>query len=333
MRILIIENADSMRESTLTSRQALLALKDKHLGVIEDKTSRTPRFVHFYGSDTPTASASPNLFQLPLMDIDDVYGPITVLCSKLTSLPKSLAELLPFGNPEMDEAYQAGWWLDEESDDELPDADEDADADEESAGTIEEADDEEPEPEEAAPPPTPAVKKPRSRATVSKALTIVNDASTKLAPVQDKAIGVLRPAFPGQDAPALQRAILRKCIVLAERMGMAPSWEDPVFEDLFRRMVYHVVKNAAKIAPLLPCDLGALLPVDIDPARWTPLRDTRLAQERQQAEDKKAGMSSITCKKCRQTGCVTYTEAQTRGGDEGMTTFYSCHNCGTVWKK
>ena len=41
---------------------------------------------------------------------------------------------------------------------------------------------------------------------------------------------------------------------------------------------------------------------------------------------------AITCKRCGKNKCFYY-QIQTRSADEGMTTFYTCTECGNRWKK
>jgi len=58
----------------------------------------------------------------------------------------------------------------------------------------------------------------------------------------------------------------------------------------------------------------------------------RLEREIQLKLDKKQGIRGIaTCGKCGSDN-IDFSQLQTAGGDESMTTFYACLNCGAHWK-
>lgn len=340
MLAIIVDVSEIARQATVVSRGknalTLGELKDKHLGSVEDKTA-TPRYIHFYASTTP--GLPPNLFAVPL-EIDEIYGPLYVLASKHVTTPKSLTELLPMTLIDFDEAKEANWWSDPVDDldddavlDEAEEAEEEADAAVDAADAAEELEEEadagEDDTEAEAKQPA---KKSRSRVPVSRMLQVINEASTGLTPLQKRVIDILEEAFPGQDSTALQRSVLRACIKLAGRMQIAASWDEPVFEEVYKRQVYTIVRNAAAILAMLPCDVGSLTPEELCPERWLPIKQKRLDQDRQREEEAKASMSSTPCRKCGVTGFVSYIDIQTRGGDEGMTTFYTCNKCGGVWK-
>ena len=46
---------------------------------------------------------------------------------------------------------------------------------------------------------------------------------------------------------------------------------------------------------------------------------------------KKSCSETMQCKKCKESSIVSCVVAQTRRGDEGMTTFLSCSKCGSRW--
>jgi DNA-directed RNA polymerase subunit M/transcription elongation factor TFIIS len=87
--------------------------------------------------------------------------------------------------------------------------------------------------------------------------------------------------------------------------------------------------------------------VDGDPADWQALfaepwtegwSSTKYGPERAAAAPasppsgfKQTGDQGIECKRCHRRETFFY-QLQTRSGDEGMTTFYSCGHCSARWK-
>jgi DNA-directed RNA polymerase subunit M/transcription elongation factor TFIIS len=251
-----------------------------------------------------------------------------VVCSKTSGKPKQLSDMLPLPLGRFEEARELGFWLEEE--DALSEAEVLSVAVSETPEEEEEELEMEEEPEpEALPEP---VKKPsRSRAAVSRMLQVINEASP-LHAKQQTATAMLRKAFPSRDATELQKSLLHRSLQLASDMQVLASWELPICNSIYDRQLFFVCSNAAAIGD---ADLATVQQKQLRPERWKPLIAQRVEHERQQELDKTASMSTVQCiaKSCRSVGTVTYMDLQTRGGDEGMTTFYTCTKCNCVWKR
>ena len=80
-------------------------------------------------------------------------------------------------------------------------------------------------------------------------------------------------------------------------------------------------------------DLNNLTAFDLHLKRWAPFQSAEEFVETTTAEQHKPTATTMyTCGKCKKNECTFY-EMQTRGGDEGSTTFITCINCGHKWKQ
>jgi len=78
-----------------------------------------------------------------------------------------------------------------------------------------------------------------------------------------------------------------------------------------------------------PQQLAFMSANELNPEKWEIFKT-----KRDRIEEKKHNMSTTDiykCYKCGHNKCQI-TEKQTRSGDESMTTFITCKNCGNVWK-
>jgi len=71
---------------------------------------------------------------------------------------------------------------------------------------------------------------------------------------------------------------------------------------------------------------------DMNRKIWDKLIQEKIKRDKNLTEDNlSAATDEFKCYKCKQRKC-TYYQLQTRSGDEPMTTFITCLNCGNRWK-
>ena len=79
-------------------------------------------------------------------------------------------------------------------------------------------------------------------------------------------------------------------------------------------------------------EVGELSHQDMDPMRWKKLiEEKKVRDENKYTPKLEASTDNFTCRKCKSKKC-SYYQLQTRSGDEPMTTFVTCLDCGSRWK-
>ena len=78
-----------------------------------------------------------------------------------------------------------------------------------------------------------------------------------------------------------------------------------------------------------PIKIAFLSPDELNPERYEKIIKKKELEEYK--KNKKSGTSAFKCSKCKSSNCDVETK-QTRAGDEPMTTFVTCLECGHVFK-
>lgn len=81
-----------------------------------------------------------------------------------------------------------------------------------------------------------------------------------------------------------------------------------------------------------PNKLVRLSNQDLYPVKWQRIKERRLNEIKEENKQSQATTDLYTCGKCKKREC-TFFQMQTRSGDEPMTTFITCVNCGKKWKE
>lgn len=127
---------------------------------------------------------------------------------------------------------------------------------------------------------------------------------------------------------------------------ITPDWDNRIFRQFYLHKALSVrdnldprsyIGNSALLDRVLsgevpPRDLVRATPQELFPERWqaSNAEKIRLAEAGSTVVD--MGTTSLyRCGRCGKREC-TYSQAQTRSGDEAMTTFVTCTNCGNRWK-
>lgn len=83
----------------------------------------------------------------------------------------------------------------------------------------------------------------------------------------------------------------------------------------------------------LPRHVADMRPEHVFPERWQAALDAKLRQDEYVSNTKPAAMTDMfTCRRCHKSECV-YHELQLRSGDEPMSIFITCLNCGNRWRQ
>jgi len=124
------------------------------------------------------------------------------------------------------------------------------------------------------------------------------------------------------------------------------NWKNPRFAIIYAEKARSVISNinsesyigntnfAKRIREneFMPHEVSFMKPEHVFPEKWRDIVENNIKRTENAYEKKQMAMTDqFKCGKCKKREC-TYTEMQTRGGDEAMTIFVRCCNCGNSWK-
>ena len=240
---------------------------------------------------------------------DTFQGPIVLLKTRSTNedeyqKPASAHEDLP--SSEYDE-YYASCTFDEEDEDGLGDED----GDEVGEEDLEEDDDEEE--------PTSVRGEPATAHTIHSANVFVDHPLRTL----------VREKF---GSPAIEAAILNRCIADAQKWLVDIDWETPAFLEMYRARAMSLYGSRALAETMSPEEFANTTEVDRHPERW--MERLKAVAERDKAlySKKKTANTQMYCSGCKKKTNCDYYQMQTRSADEPMTTFVTCLECDKRWK-
>jgi transcription elongation factor S-II len=142
--------------------------------------------------------------------------------------------------------------------------------------------------------------------------------------------------------PNAERSVFNWAVQTAEARNIVRRWTNENFAMLYlgkaRALRWNLAHNpylkqevAAK--RIKARDLGSLSHPEMDPERWKPVIEAKIARDQRNQDIliEATATDQFECRKCRKRRCTHY-QLQTRSGDEAMTTFVNCLNCGNHWK-
>jgi transcription elongation factor S-II len=139
----------------------------------------------------------------------------------------------------------------------------------------------------------------------------------------------------------MEKSIYNHSITEATGHNIVKKWENPLFVQVYTdrlRSIYINLKQSEEFRQRLikkeikSHDVGAMTHQDMAPVRWAKMVDEKKIRDENKYTPKvEASTDNFTCRKCKSKKC-TYYQLQTRSGDEPMTTFVTCLDCGSRWK-
>jgi len=139
----------------------------------------------------------------------------------------------------------------------------------------------------------------------------------------------------------LERGIYNWSIRVAEKNGFMCLWNDRQFDRIYTRKAISIYQNLSTNSKLLnfilenpnnSYQISFMKPIELCPEKYEEIL-SKLKEKEKVIFEKKKGMGSkyYKCGKCKERD-VSVSTAQTRSGDEGITLFLTCNNCGNQWK-
>ena len=131
-----------------------------------------------------------------------------------------------------------------------------------------------------------------------------------------------------------------------DELKIAKSWKNSRFASIYIEKARSIINNLDPESYIdnkklltrvvekefLPHDIAYMKPENLFPDKWRDVVEKYIKKTENSYEKKVMAMTDqFRCGKCKKREC-TYTELQTRGGDESMTIFVRCINCGNSWK-
>ena len=148
----------------------------------------------------------------------------------------------------------------------------------------------------------------------------------------------------------LEKGIYNSVLKMAEDRNIVKKWENSYFVELYInkfRTIYNNLQNN-NVKDLIinksikPHGLAFMTHQEMLPTKWSHLiEDLNIKNINKYTPVLEAALDgSEECKKCKARGLskeeyskCTYYQLQTRSADEPMTTYYTCINCGSRWKR
>jgi len=138
----------------------------------------------------------------------------------------------------------------------------------------------------------------------------------------------------------LEKGIYNWCIQESNKKNIVKKWDNVYFTHIYLDRLKTVIFNLRdetlleklKTKKFKPHELGFMTHQEMQPEKWQALVDAKKIRDDNLYAPKIDGNTdNFTCRKCKSKNC-SYYQLQTRSGDEPMTTFVTCINCGNRWK-
>tara|TARA_B100000902_G_C27201725_1_gene859405 strand:+ start:137 stop:646 length:510 start_codon:yes stop_codon:yes gene_type:complete len=138
----------------------------------------------------------------------------------------------------------------------------------------------------------------------------------------------------------LEKGLVNYSIEKANEINIVKKWDNEYFVliyiDRLRTLMMNLenknlldIINSKKIKAH---KVSYMSHQDMQPEKWKILIDNKKERyDNLYAPKIDANTDNFTCRKCKSNRC-SYYQLQTRSGDEPMTTFVSCIDCGNRWK-
>ena len=145
----------------------------------------------------------------------------------------------------------------------------------------------------------------------------------------------------------IEKGIYNYVIGVSKQKNIQRSWENAMFNNLYKSKVLSVYSNLDKDSyiknsqlvenikngSIKPEKVGFLSVYDTFPDNWKELLNIKSKRDKIKYELKPEAMTNLF--KCRKCGSreTSYYEVQTRSADEPMTQFITCLKCENRWKQ
>lgn len=139
----------------------------------------------------------------------------------------------------------------------------------------------------------------------------------------------------------LEKGVHNWSIKEATTKKVIKKWDNPFFVQIYidhLRSVYINMKNnnlqeLVTTNQIKSHEIAFMTHQEIEPDRWAEMIKAKSIRDKNKYETKLEAMTdTFTCRKCKSKKC-SYYAMQTKSGDEPMTLYINCLECGTRMKK
>lgn len=143
-----------------------------------------------------------------------------------------------------------------------------------------------------------------------------------------------------KQASNLEKGIYNYTLKEATSRKVVKKWDNPFYVQLYidrLRSIFLNLKNPELVAQLKEGIIKShviafMTHQEMNHQKWEKLIEAKMKRDKTKYETvMEASTDTFTCRKCKSKKC-NYYQLQTRSGDESMTTFVSCIQCGNRWK-
>jgi len=143
-----------------------------------------------------------------------------------------------------------------------------------------------------------------------------------------------------KNAINLEKGVHNWALKEATNKKVVKKWDNPFFVQIYvdrLRSIYINLKNEALIksvnnGEVKSQDIAFMTHQELCPEKWEQLIKAKIIRDKNKFEQKLEAMTDrYTCRKCHSKK-FSYTQLQTRSGDEGITTYLTCLECGQRMK-
>lgn len=170
---------------------------------------------------------------------------------------------------------------------------------------------------------------------------IITDSDTFRSNIRNK----IKDLFPDSNdsikiSNNLEIGVYNWALKEASNKRVVKKWDNPIFVQIYLdhlRSIYinlksQNIKNLIYSGDIKPQDIAFMTHQELCPERWAELIKIKSIRDMNKYEQKIEAMTDIyKCRKCFSRQC-SYYQLQTRSGDESMTVYISCIQCGNRWK-
>lgn len=164
--------------------------------------------------------------------------------------------------------------------------------------------------------------------------------------LRDDVVQLFQGLVSPLEAKDVEIGIYNATIDFASANKIPLTWQSELFREAYLAKSRSVFSNLncdtyvgnptlierLKDGEFYPHDIAYMSRDHLYPSRWSEIQAIEERKMASAYEMTQTAMSDqIQCGKCKKKK-VSFYEMQTRSGDEAMTTFYTCLNCGNRWK-